>query len=88
MSGVEPLIYDNLGRLRYHPEYHAKHKQPWSNRDEKYLIDNYEKDGPEAVAMALERTIGVVMTRAYELRKKGKMHKRTSKVTHRRSRYL
>jgi len=68
--------YDKHGRMKYHPDCHPKHLDQWSNADEKYLIENYVKDGPEAVAAALGRTIGVVMTRAYVLRKDGKMPKR------------
>jgi len=70
--------YDQLGRMKYHADYHPKHKKPWSCGDERYLIENYEKDGPEMVAAALGRTIGVVMTRACELRKAGKMKKRSA----------
>lgn len=87
MSVVEPLVYDQCGRLKYHPDFHTRHNKPWLTKEEKYLIENYEKDGPEATAMALERTIGVCMTRAYQLRKQGKMPKRTSKTIHKRSRY-
>ena len=63
--------------MKYHPNYHANHKKPWYTSDERYLIDNYESLGPKSIAMALERTIGVVMTRAYELRKKGLMPMRS-----------
>lgn len=69
--------YDRWGRMGYHPEYHPKHRQAWSNADEKYLIENYELHGPCMVAAALGRTIGVVMTRACELRKTGKMPRRS-----------
>ena len=85
-KGERPVSYDNCCRMRYHPDYHAKHGTPWTNHDEKYLIENYEKDGPEAVSLVLERTIHLVMTRAYTLRRRGKMPKRTSTTTHRRSR--
>lgn len=70
--------YDKYGRMQFHPELHHNHKKPWLNPDQKYLIDNYESDGPESVAAALGRTIGVIMTRAYELRKAGLMPKRSS----------
>ncbi len=70
-----PLRYDSYGRLQYHPDIHARHKKPWTTSEEKYLIENYAKLGPDQVAMALERTIGVIMTRACALRKEGKMPK-------------
>lgn len=74
---LQQLEYDRHGRLKFHPEYHPNHKAPWMTSDERFLIENYENLGPEAVAAALGRTIGVVMTRAYELRKAGKMPTRS-----------
>lgn len=83
-----PVTYDSHGRVQYHPDYHGKHKQAWSNQDEKFLIENYETMGPDAVALALERTIGTVMARVYNLRKTGKMAKPVGKRSYRRrSRY-
>lgn len=72
---TQPILYDGYGRMKYHPDYHARHGQAWTTTEEKYLIENYAALGPETVALGLERTIGVVMTRAYALRKEGKMAK-------------
>lgn len=70
-----PVQYDRFGRMKYHPDFHSKHKTAWTYADEKYLIERYAIDGPEDVSLVLERTIGVVMTRANLLRKQGKMPK-------------
>ncbi len=75
-----PVEYDKHGRMRYHPEIHLRQKEPWSSDDEKYLIENYAKLGPEDVSFSLGRTITTVMTRAYELRKKGLMPKAIGKT--------
>lgn len=75
MQTAIPIRFDRQGRMQYHPDYHPKHLKPWSYADEKYLIDNYAIDGPEAVSLALGRTIHVVMTRACALRRAGKMAK-------------
>lgn len=80
-----PITYDRLGRMQYHPDFHANQKLPWTTVDERYLVDNYEKLGPEEVSFALERTITTVMTRAYILRKKGIMPKPMRRTIHRRS---
>ena len=72
--------YDKFGRMKFHPDYHERHKAPWTNHEEEYLIENYVKMGPERISLALGRTIGVVMTRAYELRRDGKMPKRPAKA--------
>ncbi len=81
------IEYDAAGRMRYHPDFHAAHKKPWTNKDEQFLIENYLSLGPEAVALALERTIATVMGRACSLRKAGKMPPRKPKdLRHKRAR--
>ena len=70
--------FDEWGRPQYNPDIHGNHKKPWTNRDEQYLIENYEKDGPSNTALALERTLHTVMSRAWQLRKAGKMPKRST----------
>lgn len=67
------ITFDSYGRMNYHPDFHAKHKSPWTTADEKYLIEHYEKIGPEEMSLTLERTIHTIMTRVYQLRKKGLM---------------
>lgn len=76
---MKKAVCDKYGRMLYDPEIHIKHLEPWTYKDQQYLIENYEKEGPEAVSFALGRTIHVVMTRAYQLRKEGLMPKRTTK---------
>lgn len=75
-------VYDRYGRLQYHPDYHAKHKTPWLAADQQFLIDNYEKIGPEETSLALERTIHTVMQRATKLRKQGLMPKPATRTHH------
>lgn len=87
----DDIKYDRYGRMQYHPDYHAKHGTPWLNSDQKYLIENYEKDGPESVSFELERTIHTVMAKAYQLRKDGIMPPAKpvgQRISHRRVRSL
>lgn len=88
-GGVQEIPeYDKEGRMKFHPAYHPDHRSAWSNSDEKYLIENYEISGPEMTAAALGRTVGTVMTRAYELRRDGKMPKRrVGTKSHKRARH-
>lgn len=65
--------YDKYGRLKYTPELHGKHKQPWTNKDEAYLVEHYVSHGPEHCSLALERPLTAVMERACKLRKQNKM---------------
>ncbi|MCG6387530.1 hypothetical protein [Vibrio fluvialis] len=80
------VTFDKYGRMKYHPELHKKQGTPWTTTDEKYLINHYATMGAEEVSFALERTIHTVMTRAYELRKKGLMSKPAKRKNHRRIR--
>ncbi|WP_254657346.1 hypothetical protein [Vibrio cidicii] len=72
--------------MNYHPDFHGNQGKPWITIDEQFLIDNYESMGPEQVSFALERTIHTVMTRVYQLRKKGLMSKPAKIKRHRRMR--
>lgn len=83
----KPIEYDAFGRMRYHPEFHPNHKKDWKTSDEKYVIENYLIDGPEAVSLALGRTVCTIMERAKELRHAGRMPPRPKGAKfHRRAR--
>ena len=79
------ITYDKHGRMNYHPELHARQGKPWTTSEQAYLIAHYELIGPEQMSLALERTIHTIMTRAYELRKKGLMPRPARRVMHPRS---
>lgn len=80
------ITYDKHGRMRYHPSLHFNQGKPWKTTDEKYLIDFYEKLGPEQISFDIGRTIHTVMTRAYELRKGGLMPAAKKNIKHKRMR--
>jgi hypothetical protein len=79
------ITYDKNGRMNYHPELHGRQGKPWTTSEQAYLVAQYEIIGPEQMSLALERTIHTVMTRAYELRKKGLMPRPKRRVMHPRS---
>ena len=83
----KPIEFDKWGRMKFHPDYHAKNGKPWSREDIDYLIDQYEAIGPEECSMALERTIRTVMNKASVLRKLGVMPYPTVKKAHKRTMY-
>lgn len=80
--------YSRSGRMQYHPEYHPNHAKPWTTADEKYLIDYYDKIGPEQVSLDLGRTIGTVMERACRLRSAAVMVKPAKRVYTKRTRSI
>ena len=87
---MAPITFDAEGRMEFHPDFHGKHNRAWTTTDERFLIDNYETLGAEAVSLHLERTIQSIMRRVCNLRAKGRMappptgtrawHKRTITV--------
>lgn len=81
------IEYDSSGRMKYNPEFHTKSGQPWEEDDIQYLIDWYEKIGPEEMSFALERPISAIIQKATVLRKKGFIKKPTKEVRFARARY-
>jgi hypothetical protein len=81
----EEYQFDSAGRMKYHPEVHFNQGKPWKVKDVNYLIKYYETLGPDQVALDLGRTIGVIGTKAYQLRKAGLMPKRTTRKTFKRN---
>jgi hypothetical protein len=76
--------YDSYGRMKYNPEYHAKHGTPWSYEDIQYLINWFEFAGAEEMSFALERPITAVQEMANRLRKQGVMKKPKIQTKHKR----
>lgn len=84
-SPKQGFTFDRNGRMNYHPDVHHNQGKPWTAADQKYLIEHYEKIGPDQISLELGRTIHTVMTRAYGLRKKGLMPKRKTHKSFRRN---
>ncbi|MEY8252435.1 MAG: hypothetical protein RPR91_08620 [Colwellia sp.] len=76
MGDTTEIKYDLQGRMKYNPELHPNHKQPWTTTDERYLIEFYKKININELSLALGRTPGVICDRAYNLRKASKMEPR------------
>ena len=83
---MKPIKFNKLGRMLHHPEFHQRQWKPWTNHEQKFLIEHYDSLGPEECSLSLERTIQSVMQKMTKLRKEGfappadakrKYHKRT-----------
>ncbi|KZL93527.1 hypothetical protein [Clostridium magnum] len=79
-----PIEYDKMGRMKYHPEFHSKHGQPWSQEDLQYLIDWYYIIGPEEMSLALDRRATTISSKATYLTKIGVMKKPSTRYHHKR----
>lgn len=67
------ITFDKNGRMNYHPDFHARHKMPWTTHERSFIIKNYNLIGPEECSLTLERTMRSVMQFASRLRKDGYM---------------
>lgn len=74
----EKIEYDKYGRMKYNPIFHPNNRTLWSTADLRYLIDWYEKVGPDEMSFALGRTVGTIMQKVNELRKQGLMPQTTN----------
>lgn len=63
--------YDKYGRLKYHPELHPRHGQPYTEEDKEYLCKFWEVDGRRLMSYALGRPEHSLDAMIYTLRKKG-----------------
>ncbi|WP_242831514.1 hypothetical protein [Clostridium cadaveris] len=61
--------------MKYNPEFHRKNGQPWDKEDLEYLINWYDKIGPEELSFALERPITALCQKVSVLRRIGVMEK-------------
>lgn len=66
----EVIELDNLGRMKYHPDFHDTHGQRFTEEDLCYLVKFYKHDGRRAMSFALGKTERVVQNKYLELRKK------------------
>lgn len=71
--------YDKYGRMKRNPEFHKNTGKGWTMDDLNYLIEYYDKIGPEEMSFALERTISSVMQKVQTLRNEKIMTKPCSR---------
>lgn len=83
MENME-ISYDRFGRMFYNSEFHENNRKPWDKEDMDYLIQWYDRIGPEEMSFALGRTMKTVQTKVSELRKKGVMKKPAKQIRHKR----
>ncbi|MBO9596201.1 MAG: hypothetical protein J7559_00030, partial [Cohnella sp.] len=68
---IDCIVYDNHGRMRYHPEFHFSHGKPTTLEDKIYVAKFYEVDGRRKISFAIGKTEGYVQTLVYDMRKRG-----------------
>ncbi len=59
-------------RMRYNPEFHDNHGKRWTDDDLAYLCASWYGMNKADIAMALGRTHGTVLSKAYDLKRSGK----------------
>ncbi|MFJ5716566.1 DNA-entry nuclease [Neobacillus sp. NPDC093127] len=58
-------------RMKYNPEFHENHGKPFTVKELAFLCSSWEGMKKADIAMALGRTHGTVLSKAYELKRKG-----------------
>lgn len=58
-------------RLRYNPEFHENQGKPFTKDDLVYMCSMWDSMKKADIAMALGKTHGAVLSKAYSLRKNG-----------------
>jgi hypothetical protein len=58
-------------RMRYNPEFHENHGKPFTVKELAYLCSMWSGMKKADIAMALGRTHGTILSKAYYLRKTG-----------------
>jgi DNA-binding MarR family transcriptional regulator len=62
---------DNEGRVKYHPDLHPNHKQPYKLSELVYLCKFYRRGNRREISLALGRTESTVADKVCKLRKAG-----------------
>jgi hypothetical protein len=80
MDQIATYIVDDLEyttsnhRLRFSPEFHENHGKPFTVKELAYLCIMWESMKKADIAMALGRTHGTVLSKAYMLKKTGQFN--------------
>lgn len=73
MGVIEPLEFDQSGRIKYNPGLHHNQSRPWDNKEIVYLMEWYSKIGIEEMSLALGRSEGTIGAKVADLRQAGLM---------------
>ncbi|EHQ63650.1 hypothetical protein PDENDC454_04264 [Paenibacillus dendritiformis C454] len=67
----QPIEYDSTGMMKYHPDYHPKRGEAYTDEELCYLAKFYKFDGKESISLALDRPGSSVQKRYIQLAKSG-----------------
>ncbi|MBU5673220.1 DNA-entry nuclease [Paenibacillus sp. MSJ-6] len=70
-DAADGIEYDRHYRMKYHPQFHFSHGQPFSDDDLEYLCMFYEIDDARTMAFALGKTEHVCRVKYSTLKNRG-----------------
>lgn len=70
-DAIDGIEYDPNYRMKYHPDFHFSHRQPFTDDDLEYLCMFFEFDNTRSLAFALGKTEHVCRIKYYKLKKDG-----------------
>lgn len=68
----ETIEYDNLGRMKYHPDYHFAHGQRFTEEETAYICRYIDSDEIINLSLAIGKTQMTISDKASRLRRNGK----------------
>lgn len=72
IDGIEYTVSNH--RMRFNPQFHENHGRKFSEDDLIYMCSMWDSTKKEDIALALGKTYGSVITKAYYLRKTGQFN--------------
>jgi len=63
--------YDKFGRMKFHPDYHFTHGQPFTESELEYICKYFEADGLKMLSFAIGKTEKAISNKLSQLKKSG-----------------
>lgn len=67
------ITYDSCGKMKYHPDFHFSHGEPYSQEDLEYLCTFFGIDDTRSLSYAIGKTEGTCRKKYKELWESGKV---------------
>lgn len=69
---LDGIQYDNLGRMKYHPDFHPNHGKPFTTDELIYICKYHDVDDPRTLSFAIGKTEHTIASKITRLRHDGK----------------
>ncbi|HIW33491.1 MAG TPA: DNA-entry nuclease [Candidatus Paenibacillus intestinavium] len=70
-NDIDGIKYDEIGRMKYHPDFHFSHRKPFTQSDLEYLCVYYGVDTTRSLSFALGKVETAIATKYCLLKSQG-----------------